>query len=138
MWLSLMIDPIYRVMLEKLNMEILNRVYQILKANISFASSYRDDTVNCFKESNGEHEKQNKGISLNVNNDLARNYANLEIPYGADLQTAKKAWKKMLKKYHPDLYSRNPEKLETATRLTQGLTKAYYEIKKAHKAKLIH
>ena len=138
MWLSLIIGPTYRVMLEKLNMEILNRVYQILKANISFASFDRDDTFNCFKESSGGHEKQNKEIPLNVNNDLARNYANLEIPYGADLQTAKKAWKKMLKKYHPDLYSRNPEKLETATRLTQGLTKAYYEIKKAHKAKLIH
>tara|TARA_Y100000294_G_scaffold101982_1_gene94721 strand:+ start:717 stop:1094 length:378 start_codon:yes stop_codon:yes gene_type:complete len=123
-------------MSEQLNMEILTRVYQILKANISFAYGDRDDTVNCFKQSNGGHEKQNKEISAYVNDDLAKNYANLEIPYGSDLQTAKKAWKKMLKKYHPDLHSRDPEKLETATRLTQGLTKAYNEIKEAHAANL--
>jgi DnaJ like chaperone protein len=131
-----MIGLICKVMSEQLNMEILTRVYQILKANISFAYGDRDDTVNCFKQSNGGHEKQNKEISAYVNDDLAKNYANLEIPYGSDLQTAKKAWKKMLKKYHPDLHSRDPEKLETATRLTQGLTKAYNEIKEAHAANL--
>ena len=44
----------------------------------------------------------------------------------------------MLKKYHPDLHSRDTKKQQTATRLTQGLTTAYNEIKKAHKEKLIH
>lgn len=118
-------------------MEILSRLYRIIMSNISFGHGERYDTVNGFEQDNGGHEKHNSKIPENTNDDLARYYANLEIPYGLDLQAAKKAWKRMLKKYHPDLHSRNPQKQQTATRLTQELTNAYNEIKKAHKEKLI-
>ena len=119
-------------------MEILNRVYRIIKSNIKFGRDERYDTVNAFELDNGEYEKQNSKILENANDDMARYYANLEIPCGSDFRTVKKAWKQMLKKYHPDLHSRDKKKQQTATRLTQGLTTAYNEIKKAHKEKLIH
>jgi DnaJ-class molecular chaperone len=119
-------------------MEILNRVYRIIKSNIKFGRDERYDTVNAFELDNGEYEKQNSKILENANDDMARCYANLEIPCGSDFRTVKKAWKQMLKKYHPDLHSRDKKKQQTATRLTQGLTTAYNEIKKAHKEKLIH
>ncbi len=119
-------------------MEILSRVYHIIRSNINFGRGKRYDTVNGFEQDKGEYKKHNLKIPENTNDDLARYYANLEIPCGLDLQAVKKAWKRMLKKYHPDLHSRDPQKQQTATRLTQGLTKAYDEIKKAHKEKLIH
>ncbi len=57
--------------------------------------------------------------------ELAGYYANLEAPYGADLETVRKSWKRLLAKYHPDLHSSDPEKQKLATELTKGLNKAY-------------
>ncbi|MBN1352630.1 J domain-containing protein [candidate division KSB1 bacterium] len=62
---------------------------------------------------------------------LAEYYANLEIPYGSDLNSAKAAWKQLLKKYHPDVHSLDPEKRNIATQLTQKLNEAYRAIEKA-------
>lgn len=62
--------------------------------------------------------------------ELARYYANLEVPYGADLATVRQAWKKLLRKYHPDLHARDPEKRRLATELTKGLNHAYAELEK--------
>lgn len=68
--------------------------------------------------------------------DWAQYYANLEVPYGADLATVRSAWKRMMKKYHPDLHSKDPEKYRTATLLTQRLTEAYQELEKALKGRV--
>jgi DnaJ-domain-containing protein 1 len=62
---------------------------------------------------------------------LAGYYANLEVPYGSDLETIRSAWKKLLKKYHPDLHGRDPEKKRIANELTAELTQAYQELEKA-------
>ena len=59
---------------------------------------------------------------------LAEYYANLEIPYGSDLATVRAAWRRMMKKYHPDLHARDPGKRRIADELTAGLTKAYNEL----------
>ncbi|SVE62817.1 uncharacterized protein METZ01_LOCUS515671, partial [marine metagenome] len=58
---------------------------------------------------------------------LAGYYANLEIPYGSDLQTVRTAWKRMMKKYHPDLHDEDPGKGQVAAELTR----AYQELAKA-------
>ena len=62
---------------------------------------------------------------------LAQYYANLEIPYGSDKETVTRAWKGLLRKYHPDLHSSDPEKKQIATIITQKLNEAYREINKA-------
>ena len=61
---------------------------------------------------------------------LAQYYANLEIPYGSDLTTAKKAWKKLMRQYHPDRHASDPEKRQLAEELTQNLNRAYSELEK--------
>jgi DnaJ-domain-containing protein 1 len=61
---------------------------------------------------------------------IAGYYANLELPYGADLEAVKKAYRKLMKQYHPDKFSGDPEKQKTATELTKGLNKAYQELEK--------
>ena len=59
---------------------------------------------------------------------LAGYYANLEIPYGSDISTAKEAWKNMMKQYHPDLHSSDPEQRKVANELCAELTRAYQEL----------
>jgi DnaJ-class molecular chaperone len=61
---------------------------------------------------------------------LAVHYANLEIAPGADRETVKAAWKRMMKKYHPDLHDTDPEKRKTADELTRRLTESYRIIDK--------
>lgn len=56
---------------------------------------------------------------------LRQYYANLETPYGADLNTVKKNYRRLMRKYHPDRHSGDPEREELATRLSQELTRAY-------------
>ena len=60
---------------------------------------------------------------------LARLYAQLECPYGGDADTVRKHYRAMMRKYHPDLHSRDAEKQRLATDLTQRLTQAYTELK---------
>ena len=60
--------------------------------------------------------------------ELARYYANLELPYGADIAAVREARRRLLKRYHPDLHSVDPEKKQTATQLAQGLNRAHDEL----------
>jgi hypothetical protein len=61
---------------------------------------------------------------------LAQLYAQLECPYGADLNTVRKHYRAMMRKYHPDMHSGNPEKQRIATDLSQRLTMAYNELRR--------
>jgi len=56
---------------------------------------------------------------------FAQYYANLEISPGSDRKAVKSAWKRMMKKYHPDLHDSDPEKRKTADELTRRLTESY-------------
>ena len=60
--------------------------------------------------------------------ELSRYYANLELPYGADVDAVGEARRRLLKRYHPDLHSADPGKQQTATRLAQGLNRAHDEL----------
>ena len=52
-------------------------------------------------------------------------YANLELPYGAGFDEIKAAYKRLLKKYHPDKFYGNPKKLEIAQEVVKKLNIAY-------------
>lgn len=56
-------------------------------------------------------------------------YANLEVPYGSDLETVKDSYRRLMRKYHPDRHSADPEMEELATELTQEITRAYQAVK---------
>jgi len=55
-------------------------------------------------------------------------YAQLEVPYGAPFDEVKKSFRRLMRKYHPDLHVGNPEKHKVATQLTMSLTQAYNEL----------
>ena len=60
--------------------------------------------------------------------EMGRYYANLELPYGADIDAIRDARRRLLKRYHPDLHSADPEKKRVATQLAQGLNRAHDEL----------
>ena len=72
--------------------------------------------------------RSNKGDGQALDPVLARYYANLELPYGTGLDTVRLTWRRLVKKYHPDLHSADEQKKRTATELVQGLNRAYEEL----------
>jgi DnaJ-domain-containing protein 1 len=57
-------------------------------------------------------------------------YSQLEVPYGAPFDEVKKSFRRLMRKYHPDLHAGNPEQHQTATKLTMSLTQAYRELER--------
>ena len=55
--------------------------------------------------------------------------ANLELSSGASLREIRSAYKRMIKKYHPDLHAQDEKKREYAKLITQRLNEAvdYFE-----------
>ena len=57
--------------------------------------------------------------------DVARWYKTLELEPDADLDAVRKAYKKLMRKYHPDRFASDPEKYEAATKIATKITAAY-------------
>jgi DnaJ-domain-containing protein 1 len=57
-------------------------------------------------------------------------YAALEVPPGSDFETVRKAYRRLMRKYHPDLHGGSADAQRAATDLTQRLTEAYKLIEK--------
>jgi DnaJ-domain-containing protein 1 len=56
---------------------------------------------------------------------IRKAYAALEVPPGSDFETVRKAYRRLMRKFHPDLHNSTPENQRDATALTQRLTEAY-------------
>ena len=65
------------------------------------------------------------------NPEMAQYYARLELPYGADFVAVKLSYRRLMRKYHPDLHNVSPEKHRAATEVSQQLTQAYNELEKS-------
>lgn len=120
-------------------MNILNRIYRIVKTSIATQfenwnpkeqASDEPKIEDPLFENTREKVRSEETTLSSIDPVLAEYYANLEIPYGSDLQTVRAAWKKLLKKYHPDVYSGIPEKEQMATEIVKRLNHAYRELEK--------
>lgn len=109
------------------HMDIFSRIYHILRAR----AGADDEPLagGAWREFTREGSSQQE--PLGEDPVLAKFYANLEIPYGSDLATAKAAWKNLMKKYHPDRHSQDAEKRKVANELSAELTRAYQELERA-------
>jgi len=106
---------------------VIKRILKIAQAELNdlvrknkFFENYvsSDKTINY-------HEQSEYKDTFSPSDPLAKYYANLEIPVGSDQAIIKNAWKKQLKKYHPDLHCSDPEKKMIAENLTRQLNEAY-------------
>jgi DnaJ-domain-containing protein 1 len=57
-------------------------------------------------------------------------YAALEVPPGSDFETVRKAYRTLMRRYHPDLHNDRPENQKAANELTQRLTDSYKLLEK--------
>jgi len=61
---------------------------------------------------------------------IQKAYAALEVPQGADFETVRKAYRQLMRKYHPDHHTSTPEKQRAANEVAQRLTESYKLLEK--------
>jgi DnaJ-domain-containing protein 1 len=61
---------------------------------------------------------------------IRKAYAALEVPAGSNFEVVRQSYRRLMRKYHPDLHGGSPEKSRAATDLTQRLTEAYKTLEK--------
>lgn len=107
---------------------VLARVLRILSATLTPRPRRQGRRF----ETAGSEQRRDEGgdqrSAPGVDPDLARYYANLEVPYGSDLDTARESWKRLVRKYHPDLHGTDPERQHVATELVKGLNQALEQL----------
>lgn len=110
---------------------MIKRLIDIARANLTHFNEKRaeekttDDSIHeppfGFEDSESRQSQQPR----QAKDPLAQHFAHLEISPGVDREAVKSAWKRMMKKYHPDLHDADPEKRKTADELTRRLTESY-------------
>ena len=114
-------------------MDVLSRLYQIARA--SSAGEYAEREIPTAEDWQGYNTWDTTGKrSPTVPTQdpvLAGYYANLDLPYGANLAAVKAAWKRLMKKYHPDRHAQDPVKRQVANELCAELTRACRELERA-------
>jgi DnaJ-domain-containing protein 1 len=68
------------------------------------------------------------GIGLGRNDKIAKYYKVLDLPYGANFEQVKASYRKLMRKYHPDLHHQTPQRARAATELSMQVTEAYNEL----------
>jgi DnaJ-domain-containing protein 1 len=84
--------------------------------------------------SSGSHSgaRSSRRPSIFQNKDIAQHYKTLNVEYGADAATVKKSYRKLMRKFHPDLHA-DPKKKRAATKLTVKIAAAYEAVEKHRK-----
>jgi len=59
---------------------------------------------------------------------IAGYYANLELPEGAPAADVKRAYRRLMARYHPDRHATEPDKQDAANAVARGLREAYEEL----------
>lgn len=104
-----------------MDMSLFKRIENIIKSNIN----HKDD-VNINIDAYEDIYYNDSNDIPNKENELEKKYYKvLELEYGTDFKEIKKAYKRLLKKYHPDLFQNKPEKLKTAQEVTRRINEAY-------------
>lgn len=97
----------------------------------STASGY-SSSAGSSSSSQGESRGSSRP-SIFQNKDLAKHYKTIGVAYGSDAITVKKAYRQLMRKYHPDLHQ-DPKKKKAATELTMKIATAYEAIERAAKS----
>lgn len=60
---------------------------------------------------------------------LRADYANLEVPFGADIEEVKRSYKSLVLRYHPDRFAADPEKQRLALEITKKINQSFERIR---------
>jgi len=64
-----------------------------------------------------------------VDESLRKDFANLEVPFGADIETVRKSYKALMLRYHPDKFANDPEKQRVALEITKKINESFDRIR---------
>ncbi len=64
-----------------------------------------------------------------VDESLRQDYANLEVPFGADIETVRSSYRSLMLRYHPDRHAGDPEKLRIALEITKKINESFERIR---------
>lgn len=74
----------------------------------------------------GASSSSSRGFPFQRKDDkIAEYYKVMDLPYGAEFPEVKAAYRRLMRKYHPDRHAGNPKKQKAATELTMRVTQAY-------------
>lgn len=107
---------------------MIKRLFNITRANVNDFLRRRPESsdANIFQEEwTASNQADNARPEPPELDPLAQYYANLELQPGADRKAVRSAWKRLMKKYHPDLHESDPDKIDTANELARKITEAY-------------
>lgn len=118
--------------IEKSFQEYLDKVRRFWEESSASHGKARDDSA----ESNAkwrnaaqeEFNKKNQTHDVSFPPVILKYYSALELAPGAGKEEIKKSWKKLMRKYHPDLFHTDPERRKLAAELSARLTQAYQEL----------
>lgn len=106
-------------------MSLLKRIKNIIQSNINHKEEIEEQEIDINSYDDLYYEDSKDYTSSEEDNIERKYYKILEVEYGSDFNKIKTAYKRLLKKYHPDLFQNKPEKLEAAQKLTKKINEAY-------------
>lgn len=107
-------------------MGLLRRLYNVARSNVA---ALRKPGEAFIPEEPITPETPNEGDPGVVESAAAAYYANLELAPGASYAEIKSAYRRLLRKYHPDKHLNNASKARTAEEIAKRLNEAmdYFE-----------
>ncbi len=93
-----------------------------------------NDYMNAGRESEardggGRAGGRGTGAPSRPDESLRQDYANLEVPFGADMETVRRSYKSLILRYHPDKHGRNPEEQRVALEITKKINESFERIR---------
>jgi DnaJ-domain-containing protein 1 len=76
--------------------------------------------------------RQSRGTRPPADESLRQDYANLEVPFGADIETVRKSYKALMMRFHPDKHAGDPEKQRIALEITKKVNQSFERIRSRH------
>ena len=102
------------------------------KGNFKYEHEYDPNTSNNRfdqSETNKEQKDENRNPMPTMNPE-DQYYAALELDRSASYDQIKKAYRALMKKYHPDFYQKDMEQQEAAKEVSRQVNEAYFYLKK--------
>jgi DnaJ-class molecular chaperone len=98
-----------------------------------------DDYMNTGRETPRASAREQAGPSARgprqPDESLRQDYVNLEVPFGASLEDVKSSYKKLMMRYHPDMFAGNPEKQRVALEITKKVNQSFEKIRSNHEGR---
>jgi DnaJ-domain-containing protein 1 len=95
-----------------------------------WAQGFRDRPRGHSRDHSRDYSRDHRREQPETDPVLARCYAELGIPYGADFNQVRRTWRRLMREHHPDVQGEDPDRQRASTELAQRLNEAFGEIRR--------